>query len=392
MERYKSFLKGILIGFFLLSLGLSLSSLYKIITTSAPDFQVLWLASKDLMIGKNPYLNPNIFTGVGYPANSLLFYIPLTLLPYTVAQGIFVILSFFSFFAVVYLSLKIVSGKVNWLYFVVASIFGLWAFPFKFTLGMGQNNLLALLILLTSLYFSKKKPALAGIILGIAISFKTIFGFFLLFFILKRKWKLLTYSALTILIFIFITILLSNLNLYVFYFQKVVPPLLNYSGREIYFNQGFMGFISRITVNIPLRSLTNNIFSVFVLALISAFSLMRKNYLLQFSLFVVSLVLLDSLSWQHHFVWLIFPFILIGFILVKYRLKKLFLPYAISLFLVGWNFKNPAAFSYFPVSLILSNTFYGALILWIINIHLLFSEKKLHLDLDGDTGREVEVG
>lgn len=366
-------------GFFLVSLGLALSSLYKIISTSAPDFQVLWLAAKDLLIGKNPYLNQVIFTGVGYPANSLLFYIPLTLLPYRAAQGIFVIISFLSFFVVVYLSLKIVSGRVNWLHFMVASTIGLWAFPFKFTLGMGQNNLLALLILLVCLYFSKKKPYLAGIALGIAISFKTIFAFFLLFFILKRKWKLLIYSALTILIFIFITILLSNLNLYIFYLQKVIPPLLNYSGREIYFNQGFMGFISRVSSDIPLRSLTNNIFSVLVLALISAFSLMRKNYFLTFSLFVVSLVLLDSLSWQHHFVWLTFPFILIGIILVKYKIKKLFLPFAVSLFLVGWNFKNPALFSYFPSSLILSNTFYGAIILWTINIYILYSEEKLYL-------------
>jgi len=379
------------LGFFLVSLGLALSSLYKIISTSAPDFQVLWLTSKDLLIGKNPYLNQVIFTGVGYPANSLLFYIPLTLLPYRAAQGIFIALSFTSFFAVVYLSLKIVSGRVNWLHFMVASTIGLWAFPLKFTLGMGQNNLLALFILLLCLYFSKKKPSLAGIILGIAISFKTIFAFFLLFFILKRKWKLLIYSALTILIFIFITILLSNLNLYIFYLQKVIPPLLNYSGREIYFNQGFMGFISRVSSDIPLRATINNIFSVLVLAAITAFSLMRKNYLLTFSLFVVSLVLLDSLSWQHHFVWLIFPYILIGYSLVKFRLKKLFFPFVVSLFLVGWNFKNPALFSYFPVSLILSNTFYGGVILWIINIYLLFSERELHLNFDGDTGRKVKV-
>jgi hypothetical protein len=392
MEMYKSFLKGMFIGFFLVSLGLSLSSFYKIISTSAPDFQVLWLSSKDLLAGNNPYLNPGIFTGVGYPANTLLFYLPLTLLPLRTAQGIFIGLSFVSFFATIYLCFKIVASKVNWIYFIVASTIGLWAFPLKFTLGMGQNNLLAFLALLVSLYFSKKAPAIAGIFLGIAVSFKTVFGFLLLFFFLKRKWKLLCFSVLTVLVFVFITVALSGINLYGYYVQKVVPPLLNYAGREVYFNQGFMGFISRITPDIQLRTMVNNILSVLVLAVISAFSLIRKNYLLTFSLFIISLVLLDTLSWQHHFVWLIFPFILIGQALVKLRLKGLFLPFILSLFFVSWNFKNPSLYSSFPVNLMLSNTFYGGFILWVVNIYLLFFEEKLHLDLDGDACGEIEIG
>ena len=152
-------------------------------------------------------------------------------------------------------------------------------------------------------------------------------------------------------------------------------PLLNYSGREIYYNQGFMGFVSRITPDIPLRSLTNNIFSVLVLAVISAFSLMRKNYFLTFSLFVVSLVLLDSLSWQHHFVWLIFPFVLLSAYAAKLKSAAIGGLIGLAYLLVSWNFKNPSLYLSFPKILFLSNQFYGAAILWGINVYLLTKAK-----------------
>ena len=69
----------ILVIFFLLSLSLTVRSVYKIAISLAPDFNVLWLAAADLPVGKNPYLNPQIFTGVGYPPNTLLFFISLSL-------------------------------------------------------------------------------------------------------------------------------------------------------------------------------------------------------------------------------------------------------------------------------------------------------------------------
>ncbi|EKE06134.1 MAG: hypothetical protein ACD_19C00079G0039 [uncultured bacterium] len=74
-------------------LNIIVNSIIRLFTIIAPDFQVLWLAAKDLTTTNNPYLNTQIFTGVGYPPISLLFYLPLTNLNYMVAQNIFTAIS-----------------------------------------------------------------------------------------------------------------------------------------------------------------------------------------------------------------------------------------------------------------------------------------------------------
>ena len=73
-----------------------IESIVRLFTTVAPDFNVFWNAASDLITTNNLYLNPYIFTGVGYPPNSLLLYLPLTSLSYQFAQNIFTILSLVS--------------------------------------------------------------------------------------------------------------------------------------------------------------------------------------------------------------------------------------------------------------------------------------------------------
>ncbi|MGB6838759.1 MAG: glycosyltransferase family 87 protein [Microgenomates group bacterium] len=375
MNRIKFKIGTIII--FLIILSLSARSLCRIISTNAPDFNVLWLAAKDLSTDSNPYLNPDIFTGVGYPPNTLLFYLPLMAFPYKVAQAIFVLLIFASTVGAVYLSLKIVLKKVPWQVSLLALSLTFLSFPTKFTLGMGQNNTVAFFTLLFAYYFYKQKRiSLAGVLLGISIAFKTVFGFFLLFFLLKREWKTILYSLLPIGLSIFLVALISDVNLYEFYIKEVVPPLLNLSSREIYYNQGLVGFIARLSGNLILRRYATISISAVLVAITSFFALKRKSQDLQFSLFVTTLLLVDTLSWQHHFIWLVFPFVLLTAHAVKKKQIEPLVLIGISYLLVSWNFKNPSQFSNFPISLILSNTFYGGLILYLLNIQLLLKPKE----------------
>lgn len=368
--------KTLFFGAFFILLTLSLAwlaySLGKIFPSTAPDFRVLWLASKDLASGSNPYQNPEIFTGVGYPANTLLFYMPFAFLNYKVAQAIFVMLSVAAIIFSVLFSFKIVKEKIPLEYFFLALALAFLSFPTKFTLGMGQNNAIALLILLFSyLFYKKDKLIQAGIFLGLAISLKTIFVFFLLFFFLKKKWKVITYSLLALGIFVIATVSFSNYGWYDYYLTKVIPPLLDLSGREIYYNQGMVGFVSRLAAGAGLRKNIGTLFSILLIVPTSYLAVKRKDKDLGFSLFVVTLLLVDTLSWQHHFVWLIFPFVVLSAYLTKMKKNILWILMGISYLLVSWNFKNPSAYTYFPETLLLSNQFYGALILWGLNGFLL---------------------
>ena len=241
-----------------------------------------------------------------------------------------------------------------------------------------------LLLFLYYLYKTKREVG-SGIILGLSISFKPIFIFFLLFFLLKKQWKILITSVLTIIFVILATTAIFGGYLYIYYIKQVIPLLLDFSGREIYYNQGFMGFISRLTTSLVLRSNINIALSLS--AILSVFWLTyskienRKLDNLQLSLFIIILLLVDTRSWQHHFVWLVFPFVVIFEELRRIKLKALYPALVLAYFLVSWNFKNPTKFMEFPVSLILSNTFYGALLLFVLNSYLIIRSdpKKLRL-------------
>ena len=353
------------------------ASLNKIITTTAPDFSVLWFAARDFLVGKNFYLNQVIFTGVGYPPNTLLFYLPFIYFSYQTAQAIFTFLSFASIIMSVYLSIKIVLNKVPLPAYLVALLLTFLAFPTKFTLGMGQNNSIALFLLLISYFlYRKRKLAMSGIFLGMVIALKTLFGFFFLFFLLKREWKVIVYSLFSLTGLGLLTTLIGDVGLYSYYIKEVVPPLLNLSGREIYYNQGIMGFISRFTQDLFLRKYLAMAVSTLLIVVMIFTSLKKRVQNLQFSLFVITLLLVDTLSWQHHFIWLIFPFVL----LTTYALKKkkigMLILIAISYLFIGWNFENPSLFFEFPKSLLLSNTFYGTFILFLINVYILISNTR----------------
>ena len=333
-----------------------------------PDFQVLYLAAKDFLSGLNFYQNKEMFTGVGYPPITLLFYTPLTIFSYPTSQTIFFVLNLVLIAATIYLSFKIVHQKPKTWHFLFALSLALISFPTKFTLGMGQNNLISLFLILISFYAYKKGGNLrAGIFLGLAISLKTIFGFFLLFYLIKKKYKLLAYTFITIAVLFTISILIGGIGLYGYYFEKVVPPLLNLAGREIYYNQGLMGFISRLTQDNNLRKIFWEIGSFALIAITSFKTLITKNENLAFSLFIITLLLIDSLSWQHHFVWLIFPFIVIGKEVLRRKRAILTSLFILSYSLISWNFKNPSLNFEVLNPLLLSHVFIGALVLYLLN-------------------------
>ncbi|MBI2066287.1 DUF2029 domain-containing protein [Candidatus Woesebacteria bacterium] len=372
-----NFAKWIIFILFFLSLISFIRALTLIIFSKAPDFSVLWTGAADLIRGANPYINPSLFTGIGYPPNTLLLYLPFSLLPYQFAQVLFTLLSFGSFLGIIIISFKIIKEKFSWQTFLVVFSLSLLSFPTRFTLGMGQNNLIAFFLLLLAYFFYKEgKLGRAGLILGLAISIKTIFAFFIIFFVLKKQWKVIKLAGLTIAATIGITSIFSNINLYGYYLKEVVPPLFNLSRREIYYNQGVMGFISRLTNDLYERKYISLIISLFLTVFASWLALYKKGKDLQFSLFITTLLLIDTLSWQHHFVLLIFPFILVANFVTRRKFLFYLILIVTSYLLVSWNFSDPSPYYDFPKSLILSNTFFGALMLFFINASLILNVKR----------------
>lgn len=349
-----------------------MESFIRLTSTVAPDFNVLFLAAGDLLKKLNPYLNSFIFTGVGYPPNTLLFYLFFNHWPYQIAQNMFLVISFLSLIFSIWISFKILKIKPSLLLFSTYLLLIVLCFPSKFTFGMGQNNFIALTLLLLSFwFFIKKKDILSGLFLGLVVSFKTIFIFFLFFYLLKRKWKILLSGLFTIFLLVILTGEVFGWHLYSFYFFKVIPPLLNLEGREIYYNQGLTGFISRMTYDLNLRKYLTYFVSIVIIAISTLLSMKKKdNNNLQFSLFITTLVIVDSLSWQHHFVWLLFPFMVIAQKLFERKRISEIILLTLSYTLISWNFKVYPDFSLLN-PFVMSHVFIGTILLYVLNIKLL---------------------
>lgn len=373
----KNWLKIIAVVVFLAGFGLILGrNLPGILSAKAPDFTQVWMSAKALTVSREPYLDAGLDYPNAYPPVSELFFLPLAFLTYHQALTIFTYISFVAIIGSIFLALKIAIKKVPWHYFLLFSGMTLLSFPTKFSLGMGQINMIVLFLLLLAVYLEtkpKKNSIAAGISMGIAIALKPIFAFFLLFLALKKSWKAILVSALTVGILIMVTLLIWSPHIWISWYQSGVLPLIDYTSPQIYVypNQGVFGFLYRIIADSNTRIYLHKAATIFLIPLAAYLVFKNKDVNLGISFFIITLLLFDLTSWQHHFVWLMFPFIVLLFNIIKSKNIPFFILVVLSFLLVSWNFRNP-----FPYPVLLWSTqFYGALILWGINLYFLTSHK-----------------
>ncbi|HEV2340030.1 MAG TPA: glycosyltransferase family 87 protein [Patescibacteria group bacterium] len=343
-------------------------SLYKITTTYAPDFSVYYQAGWNIVHAKSLYIGFHAFTAYNYPPITSLIFIPFSFLPYTLAQGIFVLISAISLVLSVLLCLKILKQNISFFSLLLIVSLSFLSFPTKFTLGMGQSNLLAYFFLLFSLlFYTKKKMLLVSVFFAIACFLKPILILFVFFFLLEKQWKIL-FSV--FLIFLFCLLLQiaffpKSFSDSVYYVTTVLPKLMDWHGRGVYYNQGIVGFVFRTFGENQLNLFLSDIMSVAIL-LISLIKAATKHVLGRAALLLATIPLIDSLSWQHHFVFLLFPFCYSFFTVYQFRNWKVLALLILSYLLVSINIKNPGALQIFPINFLLSHTFYGAFLLWIV--------------------------
>jgi alpha-1,2-mannosyltransferase len=370
---------GILILFSVAVLLYVILSLFKIITTSAPDFPSYYFATLDLLQHKNPYEDTGIPNKYIYPTASSLFYLPFIVLPYPIAQGSFIILSALTVPLIGYISVQVIYKRFSWRQVLLFTSLAFLSFPVKFTLGMGQVNLLALLFLMVGFsVYKQNRWVLGGLFVGIAFLMKPILSFMILFFILNKAWRTISSLVVTLLLLFLISFILYGVENEIFYVSSVVPSLISGTeGREVYYNQGIMGFVSRLTEDGFIRKYGSLIFNLLLVG-VALYTIKRQKIdaNTQFALFLTLLPIVHSLSWQHYFVILLFPFILLTKKIFDEKRYPLFALLLVSYLLISWNIKNPSHFLSFPGSFVLSHTFFGAVILLLLLYTLSLTKRK----------------
>lgn len=353
--------------FFALALGQIILGLSKVLwRTNLIDFQVYYEASQDFLHGINPYQNLyHLKIPFNYPPSAFLFFLPLVFLPLKVSQIAWLTLSFFCLAAFVWLLFRLYLPKEKlWLKVLIIS-FLLQNFPTKFTLVMGQVNFLVLFLIVASFFFYlKQRDNLSGFFLGLAVAIKISPILLIIFFLTRKKLKIVISALFTFGVANFIFVF-SSLGAVNYYFRTRMPSLLQTATQGVYYDQSFLSFFFRLGSKGMIGSIFNLAF--FVGGVILLFFKFKKTKdslsdLRFFSLLLLLITITNSFTWQHHFVFLFPAFLSATFYLLKKKRPLYGLILAVAAFLVGFHFRD---LEYFLLtnSIIASHGLLGALIL-----------------------------
>jgi alpha-1,2-mannosyltransferase len=340
------------------------------------DFRVYYEAAMKTRTTGNPYSSQNPHMSYLYPPMTVLFFLPFTVVQISSAEkiwlGISLILYGFSLFLLyrtLSISWKSYEGSI---YLICCMVF----FPLKFTLGMGQINILILFFIVLFLCFYEKRKSLSGIALSLAIIAKISPIIFLGYILYKKDWDLF---------YLVIVILLGSgvLSLVVFpvpteiYFNSILPSL-THAWPTAYYNQSITGFLRRLPFSLGVVTQVKWLFICFTVT-ITAYILNRRTQssfeLIKLSSIIPLILIISSFSWQHHFVLLIPAYLILShFILVNdhdVRKKSILLFFVmISYLLVGYNIKH---LKIVPI-ILQSHVFYGTVLLWALYMYVINKE------------------
>ncbi|MCE9605438.1 MAG: DUF2029 domain-containing protein [Planctomycetia bacterium] len=193
-------------------------------------------------------------------------------------------------------------------------------------LGCGQLGAF-LLLLITATWIADRRGyvALAGAILAVATAVKLFPGFLFLYFVLKGKWRAVFVGAFVFVLTIALTAVVLGPQAFESYITKSLPEVSTY--RASWANTSLDGFCLRLfsadsKYAVPLvRSVwlprVAYLLAVAILIGVVAFvtrrSRTRETEDMAFGLHLIALVLVSPICWDHYFVLLMQPILLIAY-------------------------------------------------------------------------------
>lgn len=367
----KTIQNSLLLGFIFVSISYSAFTVTRILATSQlQDFRLYYLGAQSVLLGKNPYEQVQ---GVIYPPISLALLTPFASLPIELAEDVWTLFSLFALFASILLLLRITKIYSTRNFFIVTGL-AMLSFPVKFNLGMGQINLILLLLTCLSFYWYRKRlPVLAGSALAVAAALKLTPLILILFFLKKRQWKIVISCLVGFILLNCLGLMLLGSTATLDYWQTIFPAIPTV-GNAIYYNQAFTGWLARAEVVDQLARINNYVVFGGMLAM-SWFTTRKESQpvgveLSELGLFMISVLVGTGLAWQHHYVALLIPFIAASLFAMNSKRTQLkyLVATGLSYFLVATNIKNPLAIHGLWQHLVVSHVLIGAMILFVVTV------------------------
>jgi hypothetical protein len=186
--------------------------------------QGIWESYTRIGIDFDAYYHWEKYIGV-YPPFWWIFMAPWRLLSYPVAKNLWITFNLLLLFLLSWNIYQWIKKEQNWAKHLTVWLIGLiiicvlYFYPLIVTLQTGQVNLLLLFLVSLSFWFYRKQSKLTtAILLGLAISLKPLPGLMLLYWFLKKEYRIVGYTVLTILILWLITIPIFGIQYQTQYF------------------------------------------------------------------------------------------------------------------------------------------------------------------------------
>lgn len=327
-----------------------------------------------------------------YPPVLAILLVPSTLLDFSAAKILWLLLN--QLLLLLAITLIFRASNREWLWVELGVVGGLTLNldPLRQNYELGQVNVVTLFLLAAAFYlFRRNKEGWAGAILGFATALKVSPALFILYFLWKKRWRLVASALAWLFVLAGFSLLVIGRESSLTYIRDTLPPILSGTvwGVASPANQGFQGLFSRlftenpwtqsIVVNEHLAALATLSCSVILLvatAIVCRGSDIVKDkerFDLEYSMVTLVSLAVASVSWDHHFVWLLLPLI----VLVK-QLSRIGTALAVPTSIIAISYALGGAYAGYwrtglrhgILILLMSPKLYAAVLLWGLLMYL----------------------
>jgi hypothetical protein len=213
---------------------------YTLLSAYQIDFRAFYVAARSVLLNLDPYLNPvtqfpelyaainaedAIASGFIYPPLAALLFLPLGFLPYGTAKIVFSALILVSLIGLCLLFAKKRNDGLSTP--GEAFLFVTCSFPLLATFERGQIDLVIVLLTWLSFHlYRSQKLIQSALLLGLAICIKIFPAIVIIYYLIKRKFRIAAYSIASTLILFSLPLLYFRPSVYLHFFQFVMPSLL----------------------------------------------------------------------------------------------------------------------------------------------------------------------
>ncbi|NDJ15705.1 glycosyltransferase family 87 protein [Myxacorys almedinensis] len=241
---------------------------YLVLESYQIDFRPYYLAGKSILYGLDPYLNhvhqyPEFYTPVNaetspgsgfiYPPFAALLFAPLALLPYVTAKTIYSVITLVVLWLLLFELVKhskfAIQGES--LLFVMAS------FPVIASFERGQIDIFVCYITTLGFLIHRRsgQRLIPAFLLALSFCIKLFPGIALIYFLIKREYKLVAYAFGFISAFFLAPLAYFNGSVYGHYVQRILPKVFGALTSPTPISTHGQGTVNRVVLSVENRGL-----------------------------------------------------------------------------------------------------------------------------------------